>query len=139
MKLKGAAYFAFCVIFLSQMGIAYSQETKTIQGEVIDPALYLREGKHGKEFENQIYDSVDSGQTLGILEDVSGNVYLFLASEPGIDPNDMAYDYAGRKVKVTGTVFEKSGVRGVVPTSVEPLEPIPQETGTESVYDEEEN
>ena len=133
-------YLAVAAAFFSQMGAAYPQETKTIQGEVIDPSMYIREGKHGTEVENKIYDAVDSGQTLALLEDGSGNIYLFLAGEPGTDPNDMAYDYAGRKVKVTGSVFEKAGIKGIVPTSVEPLEPVAQQPAEkDSVYNEEEN
>ena len=101
---------------------ALAQEVKTIQGEVIDPALYLREGRHGPEVEYLIYDAVDGGQALALLEEETNTLYLFLASEPGADPNELVYEYAGRKIKVTGTVYERGGLKGVVVASVTPLE-----------------
>ncbi len=99
-----------------------AQETKTIQGEVVDPALYLRDGRHGKEVEDLIYDAVDGGQALALLEDGTSTLYLLLAGEPGSDPNELVYEYAGRHVKATGTVYERGGVKGLVVTGVAPLE-----------------
>ena len=97
-------------------------EPKTIQGEVVDPALYLREGRHGKAVEDLIYDAVDGGQALALLEDGSHALYLLLAGEPGADPNELVYEYVGRTVKATGTVYESGGLRGMVVTGVQPLE-----------------
>jgi len=98
------------------------EETKTLQGEVIDPALYLREGRHGSEVEELIYDSVDAGQTLALLEDETQAVYLFLAGESGADPNELIYEHVGRRVKATGPVYERGGLKGIVVTTIEPIE-----------------
>jgi len=97
-------------------------ETTILQGEVIDPALYLREGRHGPEAEDLIYDAVDGGQTLAVLEAGTDTIYLLLAEEPGEDPNELLYEDVGRRVKVTGLVYERGGLKGIVVTSVEPLE-----------------
>lgn len=94
----------------------------TIQGEVIDPALYLRETRHGADAEDAIYDAVDAGQTLAILGDGTGTVYVLLASGPGEDPNDLAYEHIAHRVKATGMVYERGGLKGIVLTSVESLE-----------------
>ena len=94
-----------------------------LRGEVVDPALYLREGRHGSELEADTYEAVDGGQTLALLEDGTGVVYLFLAAQSGEDPNELAYDYVGKAVTVTGTVYERGGIKGVVPTAVEPVTP----------------
>lgn len=98
------------------------QEVKTIQGEVVDPALYLREGRHGPSVESLIYDAVDGGQALALLEEGTNALYLFLASEPGADPNELIYEYAGRKIKVTGAIYERGGLKGIVVGTVAPLE-----------------
>lgn len=103
-------------------GLASAQETRTIQGEVVDPALYLRDGRHGKEVEDLIYDAVDGGQSLALLEEDTGVLYLLLATEPGTDPNELVYEYAGRTIKATGAVYERGGLRGIAITAVEPLE-----------------
>jgi hypothetical protein len=68
------------------------------------------------------YEAVDGGQTLALL-DAGGVLYLLLTEEPGEDPNELVYDYVNQKVKITGTVYERGGVKGIIAVSVEPLEP----------------
>ena len=104
---------------------AGAEEVKTIQGEVVDPGLYLREGRHGVAVEDLMYDAVDGGQTLALLEDGTETVYVLLAGEAGEDPNELVYEYVGRRVKATGMVHERGGLKGIVLTSAEPLEQQP--------------
>ena len=106
--------------------------TKMLQGEVIDPALYLREGRHGPEVEELIYDGVDAGQTLALLEDETQAVYLFLAGEPGADPNELLYEHVGRRVTATGSVYERGGLKGIVVTAIEPIESTAESTATQA-------
>lgn len=96
--------------------------TTTLQGEVVDPGLYLREARHGREVEELMYDAVEGGQSLALLQDGTQALILFLASQPGEDPNELVYDYAGRKVKVTGAVYERGGFKGLVVENVESLD-----------------
>lgn len=102
-------------------GGAMAQETKTLKGEIVDPASYLKDGRHGLEMEDETYEAVDGGQTLAILEHGTGNVYLLLGAEPGEDPNELAYDYVNQEVTVIGTVYERGGLRGIVADSIEPI------------------
>ena len=97
-----------------------AKETTTVMGEIVDPAFYLREGRRGPEALDQTYEAVDGGQTLALLDD-AGTLYLLLAEEPGEDPNELAYDYVNQKVRVTGTLYERGGLRGIVVTSLEPV------------------
>ena len=113
---------AALMIMLGFAHTALAEGQQTLQGEVVDPALYLREGRHGTEVEDMLYDAVDGGQTLALL-DTTNTVYLFLGSEAGADPNELLYEHVGRKVNVTGTVYERGGLKGIVVTSVESLEP----------------
>ena len=107
-------------------GAVSAQEAKTVQGEVIDPSSYLREGRHGPDTEEHVYEAVDGGQSLALLEDGTGAIYIFLGSEPGEDPSDTVYEYAGHHVKITGPVYSKGGLTGIVATNVESLEPKTQ-------------
>lgn len=126
MKLLAAGFFAW--------GLAWGPESpaedaaqpvktdeKTFVGEIIDPAAYLKDGRHGIEMTEQTYTAVDGGQTLALLEDGSGNVYLLLTEEAGEDPNELAYDYVNQQVKVVGRVYEKGGLRGLIPSTVDPV------------------
>ena len=99
-----------------------------IRGEVVDPALYLREGRHGGEVADQTYEAVDGGQALALLEENTGTLYLFLAAQPGEDPNELVYDSVNKTVTVTGTIYERGGVKGIEPTTVELLAPPTEPT-----------
>ena len=120
-QFRTTALFMVLALVIGAWG-AWAEDIKTVQGEVIDPALYLREGRHGKDVEELIFDAVDGGQALALMEDGTGTLYLLLASSPGSDPNELVYAYAGRHVKATGMVFERGGMRGMVVTNVESLE-----------------
>jgi hypothetical protein len=102
------------------VGVA-AQDAKTLQGEIVDPASYLKEGARGLEMEDTTFEAVDGGQTLALLEDGTSNLYLFLGAEAGEDPNELAYDYVNQAVTVTGEIYERGGLRGIVADSVEPL------------------
>lgn len=98
-------------------------EATTIQGEVVDPSTYLQDGRHGPELAEQTYEAVDGGQTLALLEDGTNTLYLLIAERPGEDPNELVYDYVNQQVKATGHVYQRGGVRGVVLSTVSPIEP----------------
>jgi hypothetical protein len=95
----------------------------TLTGEIVDPGLYLREGARGTP--EQTYDAVDGGQSLALLEQ-NGRLYLLLAERPGEDPNELFYDHVGQSVRITGRVYERGGVLGLVAESVEPIGPGPE-------------
>ena len=98
-------------------------ELQTLQGEVIDPASYLKDGRHGPELEDQTYEAADGGQTLALLEEGTGSVYLLLAEQPGSDPNELVYEYVDRRVKITGMLYERGGLHGMIASAVTPLDP----------------
>lgn len=100
---------------------AYAEE-QTLEGEIVDPAGYLKEGARGSDLADQTYEAVDGGQTLALLAD-DDRLYLLLAEEPGEDPNELVYDYVNQQVRLNGIIYERSGLRGIVPLSVEPVEP----------------
>lgn len=99
-----------------------SQDTEqTIVGEILDPASYLKEGVYGADHIDVTYEAVDGGQSLALLEVSSGKIYILLADEPGEDPNELVYDYVGQRVKVTGTVYQRGDLSGIVAASIEPI------------------
>ena len=121
------AIMILCIGFAHSV-FAEQPPTVKVQGEVVDPALYLREGRHGSELEADTYEAVDGGQTLALLEEGTGALYLFLAAQSGEDPNELIYDYANKTVTITGTVYERGGLKGIVPTAVEPVTPLAEAT-----------
>ncbi len=104
---------------------AFTQGEHTLEVEVVDPATYLKTAQHGPELTDQTYEAVDGGQTLALLDPKTGALYLLLTEEPGEDPNELVYDYANQTVTVTGRLYERGGMKGMVVLSVEPPQPEP--------------
>ena len=103
-----------------------SAKEVTLRGEVVDPVLFLKRGLHESDDPAQreeICQAADRGQALAILEEGSGELYLLLPEHPGKDPNELVYDFVGQPVSVTGYVYERNGVRGLVVISAEPVAP----------------
>jgi hypothetical protein len=121
--MRSIGYGTAVLLLVAGQGLAeQAAEETTLEGEVVDPALYLREERHGAEAEDLMYEGIDGGQTMALLQDGTNALYLFLAGDPGEDPNDLAYEYIARRVKVTGVVYERGGLKGVVVSDVAPLE-----------------
>jgi len=99
-----------------------SLSVQTLHGEVVDPALYLKEGRHGSEWIDQMAEAADGGQTLALLEQDTQTLYLVLTDTPGADPNELLYDHVGQRVTITGYVYERGGLRGLVVDSVAPAD-----------------
>ena len=106
--------------------LAQAEQAVTLVCEVVDPSLYLREGRHGPELTDGTYDAVEGGQALALLDPKTGTLYLLLTEEPGQDPNELVYDYANQTITVTGRLYERGGVKGIVVLSVEPPQPAPE-------------
>lgn len=101
---------------------ASAQQELVLEGEIVDPAAYLKDGRHGPERIDQTYEALDGGQTLALLDQSTDSLYLLLAEEPGEDPNELVYDYVNQRLSVTGTVYERGGLRGIVVQSVTPID-----------------
>ncbi len=91
----------------------------TISGQVIDPACYLKQGKHGPDHKMCAQTCAKAGQSLAILEDKTGKIYVSLGAEMGDDPNAKIFSLAEEKVKVSGTVITKGGISGIVISKAE--------------------
>lgn len=106
---------------LSQAPVVMAEELD-VEGEIVDPAGYLKTGAHGPDAVDQSYLALDGGQSLALLDSATQTLYLLLAEEAGEDPNELAYDYVNQTVRAKGTVYERNGVHGIVLTAAEPLE-----------------
>ena len=120
---RWTALIALLVTAAAAPAVVFAQQDQVIEGEILDPAAYLKDGRHGSETTDQTYEAVDGGQTLALLDD-KGALYLLLAEEAGEDPNEFVYDSVNKHVKVKGRIYERGGVRGVVITSVEPADAV---------------
>lgn len=92
---------------------------QSLRGVIVDPSLYLREGKSGPAEAPEALEAIDAGQSSALLEDGTGARYLLLSGSPSEDPASLVYDYLNESVGVTGKVYERGGMRGIVVIAVE--------------------
>lgn len=91
----------------------------TIYGEVIGTACYLGHDTRGDDHAKCAEMCAKSGIPLAILDAAADILYLPIATDHK-NPNDKLMPYIEKKVKVTGTVIEKSGMKGIVIEKIEP-------------------
>ena len=94
----------------------------TITGEVMDPACFLEAGAKSispGHFQCAI-DCARSGQTLAIYDRANDRIYFIAGELPGKNPNDPVINFIHQKVDVTGAVYHRSGVYGIVINKVVP-------------------
>ncbi len=94
----------------------------TIVGEVMDPACYLEAGVKsiGPGHFQCAVDCAKSGQTLAIYDREHDRIYFIAGELPGKNPNAPLLPYIHKKIDVTGTVYLRSGVYGIVIVKVVP-------------------
>ncbi|HKW50974.1 MAG TPA: hypothetical protein VJQ53_04505 [Candidatus Eisenbacteria bacterium] len=94
----------------------------TITGEVMDPACFLEAGPKsiGPGHFQCAIDCARSGQTLAIYDRANDRIYFIAGELPGKNPNDPVINFIHQKVDVTGGVYHRSGVYGIVITKVVP-------------------
>ena len=103
-------------------GLATAAE-QTVEGVLVDPSTYVQEGRYDVD---SVELALDGGQSLALFDTQTQGLYLLLAEKAGEDPNELVYDHLDQgPVQIIGEVFERGGVRGIVPKTVTPLTPAP--------------
>ncbi len=90
----------------------------TITGEVVDTACWLGHGAKGADHIKCAATCARNGIPLAILDSAANQLYLPIATDHQ-NPNNRLMDYIESKVKVTGRLIEKSGVKGIVIEKIE--------------------
>lgn len=118
--------FLFCALMLFLLlGSANAQdnpgEEVTIRGEVIDPACYLRAGQKGAAHKQCTIACAKAGHDLAIYDPDTDVIYFIVEDKPGTDPNLSIRAFAAETVEVQGTLYSRSGMKGIVVKTVKPL------------------
>lgn len=91
--------------------------TKTVTGEVIDTGCYLAHEARGEKHVGCATKCINGGMPMGILTS-DGTLYLVTLNHDDADPYNQLKTMAGKTVSVTGTVMERSGMKGIDVTTV---------------------
>jgi hypothetical protein len=118
--LKCTAQALLIFILLYSLAFGESGTTITIIGEPIDPACYITMGSKGMDHKACAEACNKAGQSLAILAN-DGSLFFAIEGAPGTSPDSMLAPFIGRKVKVTGKVFESGGSKAMIVEKVEPI------------------
>jgi hypothetical protein len=96
----------------------------TVEGEVVDTTCFLIHEAKGPEHKDCAVTCVRAGSPAAILEARTGRLIYALApiSEEmhhSKRPDEALLPYVGRRVRVTGHLLERAGVRAIVTEKVE--------------------
>ena len=107
------------------LGILFAHEGQhgqpiTVTGTVVDTGCYITHDSKGPKHETCAAACAKNGVTLAILED-SGKLYIPVAADHK-NQNLKLMQYIEKKVRITGTALNKSGVSGLAIKTVEAIE-----------------
>jgi len=91
----------------------------TIKGEVLDLACYVAGEKKGPGHKQCAAMCIKGGAPIGILTD-DGKVYLVVENHSKPEPYEKLKEFAAEKVSITGSLYQRGGLPGIVLESVEP-------------------
>lgn len=84
----------------------------TVTGLVVDTGCYMSHDTKGPKHVNCATACAKAGVPLAILDEASGTLYLPVAVNHK-NQNVVLMPFIEKRVKVTGTVFEKGGMKGI--------------------------
>jgi hypothetical protein len=97
-------------LILTAYMVAFSQEAKTIKGEVIDVSCYVAAGAKGMDHRTCAIDCLKAGEPAGILEEGTNKVYLVVTEDHATNPATKVLPFVAKMVEATGTVSERGGL-----------------------------
>lgn len=89
----------------------------TLTGEIVDTGCYLGHAARGAKHVGCATKCIANGMPMGLLTS-QGALYLLTLNHDNPDPYNQLKEMAGKTVAVTGTVIERSGMKGIDVTGV---------------------
>lgn len=89
----------------------------TITGEVVDTGCYLGHEARGEKHIGCATKCIANGMPMGLLTD-KGELYLLMLNHDDADPYQELKKMAGKMVTVSGSVHQRSGMKGIDVTGV---------------------
>lgn len=90
----------------------------TMTSLVVDTGCYLSHDSKGEKHESCATACAKAGVPLALLDEANGTLYIPVASDHK-NQNEKLMPFIEKRVKVTGTLMEKGGVKGFVIKTVE--------------------
>ena len=96
-------------------------KSMTVTGPVVDTGCYLSHETKGGQHVTCATACAKAGVPLAIVDEKTGTVYLPVAADHK-NQNTRLMPFIEKKVKATGTLVEKGGIKGIILKTVEAAE-----------------
>lgn len=93
--------------------------SQTLKGEVVDLSCYMDHGAHGDGHKKCAESCIKKGLPAGLLTS-DGQLYLLVENHSEAKSYAKLSGYAAENVAVTGTVFDKNGMKAISVNEVKP-------------------
>lgn len=110
--------FAGATMAMAQHDHGDHGKEMTMTSLVVDTGCYLSHDSKGEKHRTCATTCAKAGVPLALLDEASGTLYILVASDHQ-NPNTKLLPFIEKRVKVTGTLVEKGGVKGFAIKSVE--------------------
>ena len=123
-KLASLLVLTVCLALLPALPLVSAEggEDATVEGEILDLACYVPHADKGRGADHAACAKkcVKAGQPMGLITE-DGTVYVLFADHKDSAPFEKAMDHAGETVKVTGSIAETAGMKGITVHGVESM------------------
>ena len=118
MKIAFLAFLAAASMAIAQHDHDDHGKEMTLTTLVVDTGCYMSHDTKGEKHVTCATTCAKAGVPLALLDEASGTLYIPVASDHK-NQNAKLMPFIEKKVKVTGTLVDKGGVKGFVIKTVE--------------------
>ena len=118
----GALALALCLAGAGWSHEKKSGNTDTVTGRVVDTACYFGHGSLGADHAQCATACAKKGIPLAILDTATNTLYLPLAADHHESANTALLAFVEKRIKITGTITEKNGMKAIVIENIEPAD-----------------
>jgi hypothetical protein len=105
------------MLLTAMLAMAQSKDT-TLTALVVDTGCYVSHNTKGEKHTTCATACAKAGVPVALLDESNGTLYLPIATDHK-NPNARFMPFIEKRVKVTGTVMEKGGLKGFAVKTIE--------------------
>ncbi len=118
MKMTLLTLIAIASTAIAQHEHSDAGKVTTMTSLVVDTGCYMAHNSKGEKHQGCAEACAKAGVPLALLDENSGTLYIPVASDHK-NQNEKLLPFIEKRVKVTGTLIEKGGVKGFAIKTVE--------------------
>ena len=129
LSLAGALALVFAIAYAAEEKEKEGVKPITMKGEIVDMGCYLGHAAMGEKHKECAVTCVAAGMPIGLLTE-KNMVYLLVPPHDNKDGYNKAKEWVSAKVEITGTPFNRAGMKAIEVVSAKPVAASAPETSS---------